>query len=915
MTCAERRWVSFFGDSSEVADEPDKELLGGKGASLAAMSRAGLPVPPGFTISAECCRRFHESGECWPEGLEDQVRRHLARLEQVTGRRFGHGNRPLLVSVRSGAAVSMPGMMDTILNCGLHPGLASEMGDTAAFWRPYLQFVVAFAGTVAHLRPESFCSADPGSSATPSRETAEQYLRLYEEQTGRPFPVEPWELLTECIDAVFRSWNCDRAVAYRRHHDIRGLHGTAVNVQAMFPSQVSGVLFTQDPNNLSAEQMVLESSYGLGEAVVSGEVSPDRFVIRRQDFQPLQTVVGNKRHVVSAAGDGAERGADDLSLTGEQVAEICRLGLRVENQFGSPMDIEWGWAEGKFSLLQCRPIRGLDVARDMEAGRQAEIERLRSLSAGHRRVWVQHNLGETLRAPTPLTWDIVRQFMSGDGGFGRLYKDLGYRPSPEVCRQGFLELIGQRVYADPQRVAQLFWGRGPMTYDLDALKEDPGLLDRAPTGFNAEKADGTFFLRLPGMILAMLRASRIARRMCATTKQVFDNGVLPPYLDYVRQRRERNLAGLDTAQVVAELHERRRKVLDEFGKESLKPGFFGGLAFSELRALLVRLLGHEKGVQMACSLTMGLEGDTTVEQNQSLYRVAQGEIPVQAFQDKYGHRAFNEMELAESRWREDARQLEPVLRAMRTSNRSPLEIHQEHAAERSRVEAALPDVLMQWGGSSFREEIRAKLHQAQALLGYRESAKHYLMMGYELLRLAIVELARRWDLGRDVFFLRLDELEQFERERSRLEDAVAGRKLRWQSLQRLDMPDVIDSENLDGLGLAQQYEGADRLEGEAIAGGAASGTARVVFDPRQPRDLGTDYILVCPSTDPGWTSLFLNARGLVVERGGVLSHGAIVARDFGIPAVVCASATRRIQDGDRLHVDGNRGEIHVLERH
>jgi pyruvate,water dikinase len=270
------------------------------------------------------------------------------------------------------------------------------------------------------------------------------------------------------------------------------------------------------------------------------------------------------------------------------------------------------------------------------------------------------------------------------------------------------------------------------------------------------------------------------------------------------------------------------------------------------------------------------------------------------------------MELAEPRWREDVHQLDPVLRTMRTSDRSPLEIHQEHAAERSRLEAELPGVLAQWGGSSFREELQGKLRQAQSLLGYRESAKHFLMMGYELLRLTILELSRRWDLGRDVFFLQLDELESFEQDRSQLEDVIAGRKLRWQSLQRLDMPRVIDSENLHGLGVPEEYDGADRLDGDPIAAGAATGTARLVFDPRQTRDLGRDYILVCPSTDPSWTVLFVEARGLVVERGGMLSHGAIVARDFGIPAVVCAGATRRIRDGDRLQVDGNRGEIHIL---
>lgn len=913
MTGTEHRWVFFFGRGSDVNEEPDEDMLGGKGASLAAMSKAGLPVPPGFTITTECCRALYANEHRWPAGLEDQVRQNMSRLEDVTSRTFGRGPQPLLVSVRSGAAVSMPGMMDTILNCGLHPALADQMGDTPAFWSAMLQFIEAFANTVANVPADAFDVSNEDCSIAPSREVAERYLRVYEGQTGCAFPLDPWEQLTECISAVFRSWNTERAVAYRRHHGIRGLHGTAVNVQAMFPSQVSGILFTQDPNDLSAEQMVVESSYGLGDAVVSGKVNPDRFVVRRSDLKQVRTVLGSNPYGAAAVGDVVERDVSKASLDDQQLTEVCRLGLRIEELYGQPMDIEWGWAGGKFALLQCRPIRGLDISRDVEPARKAQIERLRKLADGRRLVWVAHNLGETLRAPTPLSWDIVRQFTSGNGGYGQLYKDLGYRPSPEICRDGFLELIGQRIYADPQRVAQLFWGRGPMTYDLDALKRDPSLLDRAPATFDADQADSRFFLRLPRMILTMLRASAIAKRMRKTVKQTFEEHVRPPYLEYVKQERGRDLSGLETDQVIATLNDRRGKVLDSFGKESLKPSFFGALAFGELQALLGQLLGRNQGVQMACALTMGLDGDTTVQQNELLYRVAIGEAPLEKFQEVYGHRAVNEMELAEPRWREDPQQIEQAFPRMRASGRSPLEIHREHAERRAQVETELPDVLARWGASSFREEIEQKLRQTHALLGYRESAKHYLMMGYELLRLAILELARRWNIGRDIFFLQLEELSQFERDRSRLEDAVAGRKVRWQALQRLDMPDVIDSNDLEQLGLPQQYESATRLDGEAIATGTATGTARIVFDPRQPRDLGTDYILVCPSTDPGWTSLFVNARGLVVERGGVLSHGAIVARDFGIPAVVCAGATSRIQDGKRIQVDGNRGEIRILE--
>lgn len=905
------RWVYPFGPGlASDPDRPGKEILGGKGASLAEMSLAGLPVPPGFTIATECCRAYFDSGGQWPAGLEDQVRFQLQKLEETVGRRFGRGRNPLLVSVRSGAAVSMPGMMDTLLNCGLNIDLFDELGQPPEFWSVYTQFILMFSRTVAELPATVFgAAADPRQA---NRQTVEACLDIYREKAGHPFPSDPWVVLCECISAVFRSWNSERAVAYRRRNDVRGIVGTAVNVQAMFPSEISGVLFTQDPNDLQSNRMVLESAYGLGEAVVSGDVTPDRFMVPRDDFGSFQAFLGDKSHRVTALGSTQSRDAKAASLTPAQIAELCAIGRRIEDYFGHPVDVEWGWAEGRFAMLQSRSIRGLEVARDMEVGRIAEIERLKRLASGRRRVWVTHNLGETLRAPTPLTWDIVGQFMSGDGGFGQFYQDIGYRPSPQVCAEGFLELIGARIYADPDRVAQLFWGDSPFRYELEALAKGTASLDQAPRFFDPEKADGTFFLKLPGMLKTMLRASRMSKQLRETVRDHFENVALPPYLDYVRSKRSEDLSKLETTQVCAELRDRCRRVLDDFGKESLKPGFFGAVAFTELRGLLMQLMGDDEGSRLACTLTMGLDGDTTVVQNQLLYRVARGEAPIEQFLEAYGHRTVGEMELSEPRYRENPNQLDTVLKSMRHSTFSP-DLHHQNAHHRGEVEKKLPALLAQWGGASFYEQIETSLHQTQKLLAYRESGKHYLMMGYELIRLTILELARRWDLGREIFFLRLDELDRFEAEREALLETAKQRRIRWQSLQRLDMPDVIDSRDLDRLGLPQQYENTSELKGEAVSAGVSTGTARIVFDPRDPRDLGTDYILVCPSTDPEWTSLFVNARGLLVEKGGVLSHGAIVARDFGIPAVVCPGVTKRITDGSKVRVDGNRGIIHLME--
>lgn len=908
------QWVHYFSDPPPEGCGDLKALLGGKGASLKDMSRAGLHVPPGFTITTECCARYFQAGRAWPDGLAEQVRRNLARLERQTGRAFGHGERPLLVSVRSGAAVSMPGMMDTILNCGLTPGLADDVGDTPAFWQLYIEFIRAFAKTVHGLAAEAFADA-AGEPRRADRALAEAHLQAYQKRTGRTFPTQPWDALAQCIDAVFESWRSERAIAYRRRNDIRGLLGTAVNVQMMFPSEVSGIVFTHDPNDLAAGRMVIEASYGLGESVVSGEVTPDRFTISRGDLS-VQAELGRKHSYVPALGARCDFDPDAACLTGGQVRELAELAMKVEAHFGHPVDIEFGWAEGRFALLQSRGIRGLEVSGDVEVGRREEIERLRAMSSdGRRRCWVVHNLAETLRAPTPLTWDVVRRFVSGAGGFGRLYRDLGYRPSPRVCAEGFLELICGRIYADPQRLAELFWDGLPLTYDVEKLLEDPSLLDAAPTKFDANRADGRFLRHLPANLAGMVRSGRRMKLARAVARRRFEQEVLPPYLEYIRQKRQEDLAALADAELIAEFRDRRAKVLDEFGPESLRPGFFGGLAFEALERRLVQLLGDERGGELARTLTGALDGDTTFAQNAMLCDVAAGKASLEDFLAAYGHRCVGEMELAEPRWREEPSVLEGFVRRLRAAGgRTHADVHAEHLAARRDAQAALGETLRQAGGSSFRELLERDLADAQALLPYREAGKHYLMMGYELIRRVTEQLAGRWGLGGRLYFLRDQELDDYAagRGRDRLGEAIEQRRIRWQAFQRLELPDVIDSADLESLGLPAVLEAADELAGTAVAAGVATGTARVVFDPGAPGELGADYVLVCPSTDPGWTPLFTCALGLVVERGGVLSHGAIVARDFGIPAVVCPNATRLIAPGDRIRVDGNRGRVAIV---
>ncbi|HYE99192.1 MAG TPA: PEP/pyruvate-binding domain-containing protein [Planctomycetota bacterium] len=880
--------VRFFHPGLEAEPAP-KDLLGGKGHSLALMSRAGLPVPPGFTITTDVCRRVLDQGGRWIDGLEDEVRRALAWLEGWTGRTFGRGPSPLLVAVRSGAAASMPGMMDTVLNVGLRPELEPFFPDKLRFRRDVHDFIRSFGETVAGVAETVFESTAP-----------ELWLGAFEKAAGRPFPDDPWTMLREAISAVFASWNNERAVKYRQRNNVRVLAGTAVTVMAMFPSERSGILFTEDPNRPDAGRMIIEASLGLGEAIVRGHVAPDGFTVDR------------------ASGAIVERRinlGETACVTDDQVRDIARLGLQVERFMSGPVDVEWGLSGGELVLLQSRRIRGLEVARAVPELRKAEIARLRALADGRRAAaWVVHNLAETLPAPTPLTWDLVgRRFMTD--GFVRFYRDLGFRPSARVAREGFLELVAGRVYADLERSAELFFDRFPLEYELPSDGRASDALLGRPSKFNVRRAGAGFLLKLPWYVALMIRAGRVLRREARNGLKTLTSRTIPDFLSWAAAARAKALDGLSDADVLAELDARVETGLVKYGAEFLKPGFLAGYYHGRLASTLELALGAEEGRALTAALLGGLEGDKTVESNVALYAVARGERTLDDFLAEYGHRAVNELELAEPRWREDAAYVrQRVDQARRATGPSPSDLHARRRVERQSAEASLPGRLAAAGAGALLDDVRADLAGAQAHLPWRETCKHYFLMAVDLVRSAVQVLAERWDLGRDVYFLQRAELGRFGAEREALRATLEERRVRWQAAQKIPVPDVLRASDLEALGREEPLAAAaDAYSGLGVASGVAAGRVRVLASPSEAGDLGAGYVLVCPTTDPSWTPLFVNAAAIVVERGGMLSHGAIVARDFGIPAVVLHGATRLLAEGATVKVDGNRGRVELAK--
>ncbi len=339
-----KKFVYSFGSGKAEGKTQMKNLLGGKGANLAEMTNIGLPVPPGFTITTEACEDFYKLGTKWPAGLEKQVDEGVKKLEKDMGTKFGDRENPLLVSVRSGAAVSMPGMMDTVLNLGMNPevitALINKTGNERFAWDAYRRFIQMFGDVVMGVKHELFeyelaavkkkykAKEDTDLDAGMLYEVVNRYMKIYKKVTKKSFPTDPKDQLKYSINAVFSSWNNERAKKYRKINDIRGLIGTAVNVQAMVFGNMgdasgTGVAFTRDPStgkNVFYGEYLMDAQ---GEDVVAGIRTP-------LHIETLQKV------------------------NAKVFKQLMNIRKRLEQHYKDMQDFEFTIQEGKLYMLQTR---------------------------------------------------------------------------------------------------------------------------------------------------------------------------------------------------------------------------------------------------------------------------------------------------------------------------------------------------------------------------------------------------------------------------------------------------------------------------------------------------------------------------------------------------------------------------------
>jgi len=717
------------------------------------------------------------------------------------------------------------------------------------------------------------------------------------------------------LDAVRRCWASlwtDRAVAYRDSNGID--HNTvelAVVVQLMVDAEVAGVLFTANPVTGRRHEAVIDANAGLGETVVSGSVNPDHFVVDTASGRIVQQRLGDKKIAIRAvAGGGTREVAVDSTepcLSDRQIRELAALGDRVERHYGSPQDTEWAiGSDGRLWLTQARPITTLFPAPDSPSN-----------DGRGRRAYLCASVAQGLYRPiTPMGLASFRLIASG----GR--RMFGLPVTDALAGPAFISDAGQRLYADITPVVRNRLGRLVVPRVLDVMEA------RSAHAMRSLFDDPDMSLR-PGAAKAVLRIARLALRLgfpFRLAEALLRPDAAERRLDEVGRRL------LAAATPTGKLDSRARlevviqalPVVPTMLPKALPVPLAGFIAL----ALARRLLGRGDGLE---TVLRGLPHNVTTEMDLELWRVAArlrtegigpadlsaDSIPpaLQRFLDRYGHRAVAEIDLGMPRWADDPTHILGVVANYLRLDDPEAAPDAQFARGRAEAEAMIQSLSRKAGGLRGRT-VRWALGRVRRLAGLREKPKYFLVEFLAEARRQLQHVgaelaaAHRIETADDVFFLTLKECREALSGKD-FRGVVAARHESYDlELRRRKVPQMLLSDGTDPEAVAAPPADGDMV-GTAASTGRITGIARVVLDPVGAH-LEPGEILVAPSTDPGWTPLFLTAGGLVMEMGGANSHGAVVAREYGIPAVVgVPDATHRIATGDEITVDGAAGTVSV----
>lgn len=754
--------------------------------------------------------------------------------------------------------------------------------------------------------------------------------------------VSSEEELLQAVEACYCSLWAPASASYRTSLGLEADGAAmAVIVQEMIEAQAGGVIYTFDPVTLRSDELLINSVFGLSEPLVSGQVSGDLFQVDRSGCLIKQRITGKPFMSTPRGEVSLPEGSKGLpSLTPEQIRSVVEHGKAIEAFFGSPQDIEFAVTQEGITILQARPItigtECVDVK--IERYRQKEIERLKKRIRELRRrgkltpseaIFSSSNIAELLPTPTPMSFGIFSYIFADEGGIQRGRRQLGYALGDETS-EGLFELICGHPYFNLEIDARTFSIGIPLDIEgyIDRVKADPHQANYPELGFYEQgwsledlvvrfgpDAGSRYHEQFLEFLRGMARHGR-------EYPDHFTEEVEPHLQRYLEEERDVDLTTFSSREIGEKIHaylEHLRTFSCVHFVIAARLAFF----FTERIKKKILRFFPEEGQCLVGDLLRGLEGSRIARQAVDLTRYFRGGISSAEFLREYGHLASNELEISLPRLADDPWALERLAKEFKGTARDPLQIFRQQARRRKKAEDGIRRRLKQAGTrSEIAQELFRELKIAQRFLSLRETIKFYLVAEYALIRRALTILAERLELRpEDPFYLYPAEIPELlmnsKAARETAEQRREERRLALALAKRKGMPKVIFESTLDEIGRTPRIEPSSEFQGTPVSSGVAVGTVRILDPdalsiPGTLDELGNNDVIVVRAANLGMFLLIREAAGLIMETGGILAHGACLARESGIPAVVLENATVLFSEGSVVKIDGGSGKVSVL---
>jgi rifampicin phosphotransferase len=849
----------------------DLKAVGGKGANLGEMMAAQLPVPDGFVILTDAYRLFVDSN-----GLDQKIKTALQESEE------SHESLEKAVCQ----------IQSWFENAEIPPHLMAEIDG---LYQALNQPAVA-------VRSSATAEDLPGLSF------AGQYATFLN--------IQGLDALHLSIKQCWASlWN-SRVIAYRKKHEI-GLQDLAhgVVVQELIASEKSGILFTANPVNGRRDQLLLNASWGLGDAVVGGDVTPDQWIVDKSSGAIVESAVATKNVMTTRIERGVKleqvppQYREIASLTDQEVDTLMKLAMKVEDIYGAPQDIEWAFAQGIFYLVQTRPVTTLYPVPESVPGKE-----------GLRVYMNMNNYTQGMKEPlTPMGEQVIREMLKN------VIRRYGSRDPDARETFWWYHNLNGRIFADMTEISRKQWEKlENVESDKDPVttKALLQLIDRNNDAFS----DGTRFsyikkinFRLLGFLIsagwkytygkrsaesarkqAIRHGDQMVRRMREKSRQLV---TLEERLSFIESTSgDIFISGFEVIFYVLVSSTYIKKVREMMKKYQLDP--------TDLKAV-------EQALPYSVTTEMGLDLLKIAEALDVRGQLASAKSEeIVTFLQRYGHRNNIELDVGIPTWREDPSYVVDVINSY-IESQSYREGLRRFEAARIDGESAIHRIIDQFvdaGKMGKVQHVAMMLTDFRNMFGIRELPKFYVRHALTIYRRILMDVGHelsgldRISSADDVFFLTFSDI----RSNKDLKSVIAHNKTVYQQELNRPAPRLITSTG-ETIYAAAAEDGENTLRGIPVSPGEYEGPVRIVNDLKEIGRLKPGDILVTVSTNPAWTPLFMRLGGLIMETGGQISHGSVVAREYGLPAVAGVyNATAVFKDGQIVRINGDTGSVELM---